>query len=299
VEEMADTSFVYAVFFFSVLMAVVHVPHCWVKNASIRAPSLTLGGAFKTKTVTAMPATTTSVCPVATASKTVLKRISSTFFDVLLLVKSCASLCLTDSLFFVLWTFTVVVASIWGATQCSRVSFPLRSLPLDLATRPRPLSLPVCRLLCQPTTAAPPVPVVPIKNVCATTIAPIFAILMLEHPPASVVLMGPHKRSWEKPMLIVEVRRAANDVRMQAHAQSIPIVPRTIVLTVCVSVVSMMSKTATKLTKTVEGTIAMHGVSRARNAGHTPIARRVGATTTRYGRLLLRGPQGQGQQKRH
>jgi hypothetical protein len=27
-------------------------------------------------------------------------------------LKSCASLCLTDSLFFVLWTFTVVVASI-------------------------------------------------------------------------------------------------------------------------------------------------------------------------------------------
>ena len=143
-EEMADTSFVYAVFFFSVLMAVVHVPHCWVKNVPIRAPPLTPRGAFKTKTVTAMPATTTSVCPVATASKTVLKRIPSTFFDVLLLLKSCASLCLTDSLFFVLWTFTVVVASIWGATQCSRVSFPLRSLPLDLATRPRPLSLLVC-----------------------------------------------------------------------------------------------------------------------------------------------------------
>ena len=64
-EEMADTSFVYAVFFFSVLMAVVHVPHCWVKNVPIRVP-LTLGGAFKTKTATAMPATTTSVCPVAT-----------------------------------------------------------------------------------------------------------------------------------------------------------------------------------------------------------------------------------------
>ena len=110
-EEMADTFFVYAVFFFSVLMAVVHVPHCWVKNAMIRA-SLTPRGAFKTKTVTAMPATTTSVCLVATASKTVLKRIPSTFFDVLLLLKSCASLFLTDSLFFVLWTFTVVVASI-------------------------------------------------------------------------------------------------------------------------------------------------------------------------------------------
>lgn len=66
-------------FFCSVLMAVVHVPHCWVKNATIRVPPLTARGAFKTKTVKAMPATTTSVCPVATASKTALKRMSSTF----------------------------------------------------------------------------------------------------------------------------------------------------------------------------------------------------------------------------
>jgi hypothetical protein len=92
----------------------------------------------------------------------------------------------------------------------------------------------------------------PVKNVCATTIAPIFAILMLEHPPASVVLMGPHKRSWEKPMLIVEVRRAVNDVQIQKHAQSIPIVLRTIAMAALaqksVSVVPIMSQTTTKLT---------------------------------------------------
>jgi hypothetical protein len=57
----------------------------------------------------------------------------------------------------------------------------------------------------------------PVNNVCATMTAPIFAILMLEHPPASVALMDLNKRFWKRPTLIVEVRPAVHDVWTQKN----------------------------------------------------------------------------------